>query len=289
MVSITRLSRHLHLGEFITGVLVLSFATSAPELFVGISSALSGNVQLAAGNLIGATILLFAGLAGFAAIAQNGLSTNREIKSHQLLFTNLLILLPVIFLLDKSLSRIEGLFLVGLYSLRLVQEISESEREVQLNQHPQQGMLKTIFHVTFAITLLIISSHFVVASAVSIAQIAGISTLLVGLLILSFGTNLPEITLIATALRKHHQQMALGDIIGSATANSLILGIVALISPFSITDQGEILLGGLFLLAALAFFSIASYTRRHISLKEGYFLVLIYIAFVIAELAIKIV
>ncbi len=68
IISITRLSRHFHLSEFITGVLLLGLATSTPELFIGISSAASGNAPLAAGNLIGATILLFALLAGFAAI-----------------------------------------------------------------------------------------------------------------------------------------------------------------------------------------------------------------------------
>jgi len=284
--TVSKLARLFHISEFLIGVIFLGLATSTPELFVGLISTFQNTPQLSLGNLIGASIILFSLLAGLAAIFSNTISTSPKLGLRQLLFIDLIIILPVVFLLDKSLSRFESALLIAVYILRTVWQLLRQNSPAQPAESPPPGkIISLVIYLIISFAALSVSSTFVVKAAVSLATSTHTPLFVIGLLLLSLGTNLPEITLLLAALRKHHQQLVLGDILGSATANTLIIGLIGFISPFTISSRKEFLIGGIFLGFSALVFSIAAITKRHLTRKEGFVLVALYLAFLISEFA----
>ena len=82
--------------------------------------------------------------------------------------------------------------------------------------------------------------------------------------------------------------MVLGNLMGSIIVPAtLVLGIVALIRPIEIADFSPFAIARLFLIIAAFFFLFFVRTGKKITKKEAIFLLLIYIAFVTAELIFK--
>jgi len=103
------------------------------------------------------------------------------------------------------------------------------------------------------------------------------------LLILSFGTNLPEIFITVKNRNTEHNHIAFGNVVGSAVVNVLILGIVSLISPIIIPDLRVLLTSIVFLLIITVCFNIFLRTKNTLSRGEGVTLIVIYILFIITQ------
>jgi len=141
-------------------------------------------------------------------------------------------------------------------------------------------LLKVIIEFLLSCALLTIGAdRFIVASA-SIARHLNWSALIIGMLLVGFGTSSPEMVIAAVASYKGSSGIALGNAIGSSTTNiGLIVGLSALISPINIKSlllkrefpilicisllvgalmwNGELSrLDGVFLLAALVFYTL---------------------------------
>ncbi|MBI4215278.1 MAG: calcium/sodium antiporter [Parcubacteria group bacterium] len=94
----------------------------------------------------------------------------------------------------------------------------------------------TLFFLGFA--LLIKGADFLVDGAASIAKKFGISTLVIGLTIVAFGTSAPELMVNILASLSGRNDIAIGNILGSNIANILlILGISAIIYPLAVQKQ----------------------------------------------------
>jgi cation:H+ antiporter len=84
--------------------------------------------------------------------------------------------------------------------------------------------------------LLIKGADWLVDGASSLAKRAGISALVIGLTIVAFGTSLPELIVNILSSLRGSTDIAIGNVVGSNTANILlILGIAATIAPLSVT------------------------------------------------------
>ncbi len=88
--------------------------------------------------------------------------------------------------------------------------------------------------VVTGIVLLVVAGDFLVRGAVSLAHRAGVSTLIIGLTIVAFGTSAPELVVGIDAVVKGSPTLALGNIVGSNIANSLlVIGLPAIIAPMT--------------------------------------------------------
>ena len=93
----------------------------------------------------------------------------------------------------------------------------------------------TYFFIIAGFTLLLLGGEAVVRGSVALAQRLGVSPLIVGLTIVGFGTSLPEMVVSVNAALGESPGLAVGNVIGSNIANILlILGVAALIAPFSV-------------------------------------------------------
>jgi len=88
------------------------------------------------------------------------------------------------------------------------------------------------------LALLIKGADLLVSGASSIAGRLGISSLVIGLTVVSFGTSLPEMLVTLVSGLRQNADLAIANIIGSNIANVLlVLGIAAVIRPLPVKDS----------------------------------------------------
>lgn len=116
-------------------------------------------------------------------------------------------------------------------------------------------MILAIVSVIVGLAVLVWSADKFVDGAVGVAEFCGMSTLLIGMVIVGFGTSAPELTVSVISAAQGNPELALGNAYGSNIANiALILGATALISP--ILMQRSVLRGDLPILLAVSVLSI---------------------------------
>jgi cation:H+ antiporter len=116
-----------------------------------------------------------------------------------------------------------------------------------------------------SLTLLYFGAEWLVRGASGVASHFGVRPLIVGLVIVGFGTSMPEVVVSGLASLHHHSDTALGNVIGSNIANSgLILAVATLVRPMK-SDLGLLRREGPFMLivtiAVWLFAWIGNYSR----------------------------
>ncbi|MCU0680503.1 MAG: hypothetical protein MUF50_04350, partial [Planctomycetes bacterium] len=143
--------------------------------------------------------------------------------------------------------------------------------------------LKNALWLLLSMAVLLIGAHFTVASASDLAKNLGVSPILIGMLIVGVGTTIPELLFSLRAVKKHDDSLAIGDLLGTVLADAtIVVGILALISPFTFPIK-IIYVTGVFMVIASFLLFFFMHTGRNISKKEGLWLFLFWISFVVAE------
>jgi cation:H+ antiporter len=142
-------------------------------------------------------------------------------------------------ILDGVISRFDAtllLLLMGAYLLFLLQDAKDMpEEDLDDLDISNFSWLQTSTVLLGGFALVIIGAHFTVESASIIARDFGISEWIIGIIMISLGTSLPELVVSVSASIKGKVDMAIGNIIGSNMANTtMVLGASALVNPISI-------------------------------------------------------
>lgn len=99
-------------------------------------------------------------------------------------------------------------------------------------------MITAFFAIALGLALLVWSADRFVEGSASVARHFGMPPLLVGMVVVGFGTSAPEMTVSALAAYQGNSGIALGNAYGSNIANiALILGLTALISPIAVHSR----------------------------------------------------
>ncbi len=284
--SADRLSRKLKLSSFAFSFFVLGILTSTPELSVGLAAVNRGNPEIFVGNLIGGVVVIFFFIIPLLAIFGNGIKLSNQLKTTNLLMAFAIMLAPVFFVMDKKLSHPEGAVLVGLYFLLFY--FIQKEKGVLDNGSSKAISLKSfsfvdLVKIVVGVGLIFVASRFIVEKTLYFAQLARVSSFYLSLVAVSLGTNLPELSLGIRSVISRKKQIAFGDFIGSAAVNTLLLGLLTILTPGEIfTVNG---FTKLFIIIFLGFglFFYLSRSKNDISRKEGFILLLLYVVFIILE------
>jgi len=149
------------------------------------------------------------------------------------------------------------------------------------------GFWKVLFLFLFFILLLLISAEGIVWSSKDIALFFNLPILLISILLVALGTNLPEIIFSVKAASLDHKDMILGNLMGSVIVNStLVLGVTILITPITIFSFSPYIAGMIFVVITAFFFAIFIRTEKSINRKEAIALLFIYLLFVITQIII---
>lgn len=288
--SLAKIARFLRITEFAAAFIIMAVATSLPELFVGISSALAKNPALTLGNIIGANILDLTLIMGIIILLGRGIKVRSKKIKKDTFYMIFILMLPItLFAIGKSLSRIDGAVLIGvfsLYSWRMLKRRRKFEKELKDHVKRLDAVLNVFLFVA-CLVVLFFSAKFVIHYASALAIDLALPPIMIGLFLISVGTTMPELTFGTRAVLMGHGEMALGDQIGTVVANStLILGVTAVICPIS-AQFSLFIISAIFLLLVAFLFATFMGSGSKLGVREGIALILLYIFFVIIEFYIK--
>ena len=283
--NLIRIANLLRLSTFIVSFVVLGIATSTPEIFVGINSIGEKTPQLSLGNVIGASIVLLTLITGATALITGKVILDAAFTKKNLVIMNFVILMPVFLIYDGRISKFDSLLMLlayGIYVISVYRERHILSHPIANHNH-KSHIGKNIIILILGFIGLAYASRFAVHSAVNIASILKIPILILGILLFSLGTNLPEFIITFTSIRKGQKTIALGNVMGSAATNTLVIAAISFLQPFEILDFTTFIVSVFFLATTVISFSLFIKSKNEISRIEGVFLLSIYFFFVLFE------
>lgn len=284
--SAVGLSRLTGLTEFVIGLVVITCISILPEAIISILSAVQGSPALGLGTLIGSNVADLTLVLGAAAlVAPRAINAEPAFIKDDYIFLGFL-LLPLALGFTGFLSRLDGIILIAASIVFFFIMAKTKRRHAIRMHHTDSGhsILKELPILIISIALMGISAYFAVQYASALAANIGMAPAIIGLLIIAPGTALPELLFAVRAVRRHHNTLALGDVLGTVVADTtLILGIMTLIHPFSFNPRIIIVTGIFMLFAGILFFSFLR-SGKKLTRGEGSLLLVFYALFVIVEL-----
>lgn len=239
----SKLAATLGVSPLVIGLTVVAFGTSAPEFAVSINAALTGNVDVAVGNVVGSNIANVLLILGFSALISPVAVAQKLVRLDVPLMIGASGLM-LAFCWDGRVSQGEGavLFLLLLAYLGFAVWQSRRERPEVLAEYaaefgeppPRTRQAIAIFSglCLGGLVLLVVGSHLLVRGAVQLAEALGVSSLVIGLTVVAVGTSLPELATSAVASLRNENDIAAGNVVGSSIFNILgVLGLSAFVTP----------------------------------------------------------
>ena len=224
----SKIAKNFGISDLFVGLTIVALGTSAPEIFVAISSVINSAEAVAIGTIVGSNITNIALIFGVSCFAVNQIKKRFSLES---LIPFLLSFLLFLFALkDLRFSLLECLGFIAIFFYFLV-ILSKERSGVKEVMSGNSDMFKNLIMLLVGLVLLVVGSNFAVIYAEKFALSIGISEVIVGLTILALGTSLPELAATISAIFKGKNQMVIGNIIGSNILNLVI--IVPIIGIFS--------------------------------------------------------
>ncbi|TKJ17115.1 hypothetical protein CEE44_01095 [Candidatus Woesearchaeota archaeon B3_Woes] len=288
--SLSKIAAFLRMSKFVVSFIIVGMATSLPELFVGISSALAGQPEISLGNVIGSNIANLTIILGIPLLLARGIAIKSKTVRKDSLYMFGISLLPLILMaIGESLSKLDGIILIVFflfYSALLIKQKKKFTKPID-NHIGRSEIVGNVFLFIVSALFLYYSAKFTVKYASLISIDLALPPIFVGLFIIALGTSLPELVVGFHALKKNQEDIILGNIMGSVVANStLVLGVTALIFP--ITTNLVIFFTSIsFMILASFLFMIFIEAGKKIYWKEGVILIIIYVLFIMVQSYIK--
>ncbi len=241
-----RIALRFNISEFVIGATLIALGTSLPEMAASIAASADGKAEIAIANVIGSNILNITMVLGTIFLISKTINPDRDFFAKDSYWALVPVLVFILMIIDGVVSRFDAvllLLLMGAYILFLLREatgiISDQLEELSEDLENQTvddfSWSVTIPLIIAGILLVIVGANFTIDSASDIARGFGISEWVIGIIMISLGTSLPELVVSVAAATKGKVDMAIGNIIGSNMANTtIVLGAAALTNPMKI-------------------------------------------------------
>lgn len=288
---VQRVARRAGRSSFLVSFFLLGLLTSFSEISVAINATLDGVPAVSAGNLMGASIVLFLLVAPVLAIAGGGVRLDHGFSERNLAIVLTVIAAPAFFVVDGAVTALEGFFLVLLYAALVYRlgfsapAADERHEKVALGA-VLRASSKDLLLVVAGAAVIFLSGGQLVREAVFFGELFSLPASFFGLLVLSVGTNIPELTIAVRAAIAGKKSAAMGDYVGSAAVNVSTLGILAMVNGGVILDRAEFLGTAIVLCYGLLLFFLFSKSKSRLSRAEGAILIGVYGCFLIWQLLI---
>lgn len=306
--SSEKIAISLRISPFIIGITLVAIGTSFPELASAITAALKGAGEIVTANVIGANITNILLIVGLSAVFARTLIVKRSLIDLDAPLLATTTVLFIFIMWDRKIIFGEGILLLLAFVIYLLYTIFQRREEVitpelreilagegvkiqvlpsrverrrkEIKEKPSKLNFKVFLFLILGIAGLVVGANYAIESIVKISELLKISTALIAITAMSWGTTLPELLVSVRAALKKKYEICLGNIFGSNVFNVLVVvGIPALIKPLAIADL-TFSIGLPFLVVATLFFIISGISRR-IHIWEGAMYLLIYILFIV--------
>ena len=282
------LSYKLSIPKIIIGMTIVSFATSAPELIVSLNATIMGYSDFALGNVLGSNIANLGLVLGIVVVIYPVTIKRR------FYYTDfpLLILSTAVFYLfiasNSEISRIEGIIMLVLIFLILFYlfyyqkpDTSSLDNDLSIGR---QKVSMSFFLLIISAVILWLGAETLIKSSISVANKFNVSERIISITMVAIGTSIPELAASVAASLKKHNDLAIGNLIGSNIFNLLVvIGITSAINPitgidFDIISKDMIwVVVFSFILLPLVYIQ----KRNKLNRMKGIILLAMYIAFIV--------
>lgn len=276
----------LKVSPIVIGAVIVGFGTSAPEMIVSGIAATQGDDDLGIGNIIGSNIANLSLILGAAALLIPLKIDSSVLRREAPLATGGAVMFAI--LLRGGIQRSEGLVLllfmaVGLYLLMSQtgpneELVGEVDSEIETPSSVQSAAVRTIIGLIGTVG----GAYILVWGATTVASELGLNDGFVGVTLVAIGTSLPELVTAVAAARAGHDELIVGNLLGSNLFNSLAVGaVVGLLGDGTVDDPSLV---GSDLVAMLVvcvgvFLLMAS--RRTVKRPEGIVLLAVFFGFLV--------
>ena len=282
------LSYKLSIPKIIIGMTIVSFATSAPELIVSLNATMMGYSDFALGNVLGSNIANLGLVLGIVIIIYP-ITIKRRFY-----YTDfpLLIFSTAVFYLfiasNSEISRTEGIIMLVfifliLFYLFYYQKPNTSNLDKDLSLGKEK-VSTSFFLLVISAAVLWLGAETLIKSSISVANKFNVSERIISITMVAIGTSIPELAASVAASLKKHNDLAIGNLIGSNIFNLLVvIGITSVVNPitgidFDIISKDMIwVVVFSFILLPLVYF----YKRNKLNRMKGIILLAMYVAFII--------
>jgi len=286
------MARKLKVSPIVIGLTVVAFGTSAAELVVNIISALQGTPDLAIGNILGsniANILLVLGISAMIyPLAVKKGTVWKEIPFGIMAVGVLYVLFNDVMFGNGGiniLTRGDGLVLMCFFAIFIYYTYGLSKVVGEDDKIAKYTWPRSILFILLGLVGLVLGGKLIVDNGVILARLFGMSELFIGLTVVAIGTSLPELAASGIAAYRHHEDLAIGNVVGSNIFNILwVLGLTPMVSPIKVNVDANIDVVIAMGAASLLFlFMFIGHKRNRYVLRrwQGIVMVLLYVAYLV--------
>lgn len=278
------LALRLGVSSLFIGLTIVAFGTSSPELFVSLKAAYLGYDNMAVANVIGSNFINI-GIIGGLSLLVRPVAVHRGLRK-----LDAPVMLIGCFLLTLvaqtgkiacwqgivfTLAAIAYTGMALYYGKRHPsEEPSLEDISDELGISKKWGCALDWGQSLLGLLLLLLGTHWVVESAISIANAWGVRPALIGLTLVAGGTSLPELAICMVAAYRKHGDLALGNVVGSTIFNTFaIIGLTAMVTPIEIRELGVIDFFAMLLVSCV--FVLMIFRLNTMGRREGVLLLLI--------------
>jgi len=283
--AVEKVSKTLKISAFTLSFFVLGLLTSIPELAVGVTSVVENDPQIFVGNLLGGVVVIFLLIIPVLAILGNGISLIHNMDHKGLLSAMVVCVAPALLVADKRVGVFEAILMLLLYASTLYiiqrkQNLVEKIESIQYSlKNNGRTHIQNVLKILAGLVIVFFGSEYIVRETLSFSNMLKVSPFLISIVVLSLGTNLPEFFLAVRSIKQRKKDVAFGDYIGSASANTLLFGFLVLLNGGNVTLSNNFFQSLMFVLIALICFYFFARSKNTVSRNEGIVLVFIYICF----------
>ena len=281
------IAEYLNVPKMLIGIVLMSLATTSPELAVSVMSAFEGKPEIALGNAVGSVIVDDGVALGLGALlAPAAIGINPYLLKTTGIFLIVVDVVAYAMAFDGTLGRLEGGVLVTLFVIYTTfayvtrKRSQESETLEELAEIEDsiagKGLGGLIFWFCLGLFGVLIASHFIVDSATVIASFFEVSEAVIALTVVAIGTSLPEIATAVTSARRGYGELMVGNILGADILNICwIAGASALVNPLVVPARIIHFSFPAMLIIVVAMLAMMR-TRHQLARGEGVFLLVLY-------------
>ncbi len=230
------IAKRFNIPEYVIGATVVAIGTSLPEVISSSYAAWRGFSDISVGNVVGSNFFNMAMILGFIALVVP-ITVKRNIfqKDVPVFLASVFILFLISF--DTIISRVEGIILLILFAGYLMWIISEKEvPEEEFVKLAPKSLWIAVLYLIAASLFLYIGSRLAIDGAVILGERLNISRWIIGVIIVAFGTSLPEFTTSIVAAIRGRRDISVGNILGSNITNVLlVIGTASTVRPLSVS------------------------------------------------------
>ena len=274
-----KLAARMGMKPLLIGLTVVAFGTSMPEFFVSMAANSKGHPNIMLGNVVGSNIANIGLILAISALIRPLFVhyTRLRLELWAVLGVGCLFAGITWF---GYFNRLTGLFFIALLICYTWFAYRHPASKAEAIEEETASYFFIIFLCSIGLITLAKGSDLFIHGAVDVAVHFGVSDLIIGLTMAALGTSLPELASCISAIRRHHTDLLVGNIIGSNLFNLLmVFGGTAIVYPFAI--PADLLKRDVPVMIGFSFVLLISISTKHqVSRLAGLLLLVAYALYI---------